>query len=345
MGRLAGPAEPRSLGGGHAGLLGLGHQRNGRSRCASATAMLVAHSRGLVDFDAPVARYWPEFAQNGKEGITLRHLLSHQAGLAALDKPLDLVTASDPDARAEVLAAQRPLWEPGTRQGYHAWTFGWCESEVLRRVDPGGRTLGRFFADEVATPLSIEFYIGLPDEIAADRVALVHFRRRDWLRLIGQLPWRFIAAMLNPGSLTSRATRLLPGPPMGRNVDDVRVRAYARAEIPSGFGIGQVRAVARVYGTLSTGGDKIGLRPDTVQAVGEPPTLPSGGLRDLVAHTTDLVFSLGFVKPMPGQSFGTGTGRAGVRRGGGAGMRGAPGKDARIDALYDRLGGPAWSMC
>jgi len=113
VGRLAGPAEPRSLGGGHAGLLGLGHQRNGRSRCASATAMLVAHSRGLVDFDAPVARYWPEFAQNGKEGITLRHLLSHQAGLAALDKPLDLVTASDPDARAEVLAAQRPLWEPG----------------------------------------------------------------------------------------------------------------------------------------------------------------------------------------------------------------------------------------
>ena len=103
--------------------------------------------------------------------------------------------------------------------------------------------------------------------------------------------------------------------------------------------------MARVYGTLSTGGDKIGLRPDTVQAVGEPPTLPSGGLRDLVAHTTDLVFSLGFVKPMPGQSFGTGTGRAGVRRGGGAGMRGAPGKDARIDALYDRLGGPAWSMC
>ena len=328
----------------------------------AATAMLVAHSQGLVDFDAPVARYWPEFAQNGKETITLRHLLSHQAGLAALDAPLDLATASDPDARAEVLAAQRPLWEPGTRQGYHAWTFGWCESEVLRRVDPGGRALGRFFADEVAAPLGIEFYIGLPDGIDADRVARLHVRRRDWLLLLPEMRWRFIAAMLNPRSLTSRATRVLPSPPLGRNVDDDRVRAYARAEIPSAFGIGQVRGVARVYGTLATGGDDIGIRPETLQAVEERPALPSGGLRDLVSDTTDLAFSLGFVKPMPGQWFGTGAGRAFGHPGAGgsggfadpdagigfayapnrmasvaAGMRGDPRKDALIDALYDRL--------
>jgi CubicO group peptidase (beta-lactamase class C family) len=328
----------------------------------TAMALLVAHSRGWLDFDEPVATYWPEFAQNGKESITLRHTLSHQSGLAALDRRLDLATAADLEARAALLAAQRPLWQPGTRQGYHAWTFGWCEGEVLRRVDPQGRSLGRFFADEVAAPLGIEFYIGLPDEIAAGRVATVHFKHSEWLRFLPKMPWRFVIAMLNPRSLTNRAVRLLPGPPVG-GIEDERIRAYVHVEFYSGYGIGQVRGVARAYGALATGGQELGLRPETLQAVEAPPMPPTGGFCDLVAHSSDIVYSLGYVKPMPGQQFGTAAGRAfGHHGGGGSGgfadpdvgigfayapnclslfdmhMRGDPRKDALMDTLYEVLG-------
>jgi CubicO group peptidase (beta-lactamase class C family) len=328
----------------------------------AALALLVAQSRGLLNFDEPAATYWPEFAQNGKESITLRHLLSHQAGLAALDKRLDLATAADLDARASLLAAQRPLWPPGTRQGYHAWTFGWCEGEVLRRVDPQGRSLGRFFADEVAAPLGIEFYIGLPDEIEVSRVATVHFQPSEWLRFLPRMPWRFVAGMLNPRSLTSRAVRVLPEPPVG-GIEDERIRAYSRIEFYSSYGIGQVRGVARAYGALAAGGRELGIHPETLQAAEAPPTPPAGGFRDLVAHTTATAFSLGFVKPMPGQWFGTVAARAfGHHGGGGSGgfadpdvgvgfayapnrlslhtmtMRGDPRKDALMDALYELLG-------
>jgi CubicO group peptidase (beta-lactamase class C family) len=327
----------------------------------STLAVLVAQSRGLLEFDTPVACYWPEFAQNGKENITLRHLLSHQAGLAALDKTVDLATAADLDQRAQLLAAQRPLWEPGKHQGYHAWTFGWCESELLRRVDPQGRSLGRYFAEEVAAPLGIEFYIGLPDEIEAGRVATVHFNRSELLRLLLKIPWRFMAGMLNPRSLTSRAVRLVPGPPVG-GIEDERIRAYVRVEFCSGFGLGQVRAVARAYGSLASGGRELGMGPETLQALAERPAPPAAGFYDLVAHTTDVVYALGYVKPMPGQWFGTAAGQAfGQHGGGGSGgfadpdagvgfayapnclsladmrMRGDPRKDALIDALYEVL--------
>ena len=327
----------------------------------AAMAVLVAQSRGLLDFDEPVASYWPEFAQNGKEGITLRHLLSHQSGLAALDQRIDLATAADPDARAAVLATQRPWWEPGTRQGYHAWTFGWCESEVLRRVDPRGRTLGRYFADEVAAPLGIEFYIGLPDYVPAERVARMHVRPLDVLRDVPRMPWGFLLGMVNPRSLTSRAIRVLPGTPVG-GIEDERIRAYVRVEFCSGYGIGLVRSVARAYGALATGGKELGISPETLRELEAPAVAPAGGFRDIVAHV-DEARSLGFVKPLPGQWFGGSAGRAfGMHGGGGCGgladpdvgvgfayapnraslravrMRGDPRKDALMDALYEAVG-------
>ncbi len=137
----------------------------------SAAPMAVAHSRGLFNLDALVADYWPEFAQAGKEAITVRQLLEHEAGLAVIDKRLDLLTVGDPDSLGAVLAAQKPSWTPGSARGYHAQSLGWYESQLLRRVDPGGRTIGRYFADEVAAPLGIEFYIGLPSSLSRERVA------------------------------------------------------------------------------------------------------------------------------------------------------------------------------
>ena len=137
-------------------------------------AMALAHSRGLFDYDERVSTYWPEFAQQGKGRITVRQLLSHQAGLFALDERPVRSLVADPDRLAAVLARQKPAWPPGTRQAYHGITLGFYESELLRRVDPEHRTLGRFFQEEIATPLGLDFYIRLPEEIPDSRLAPLH---------------------------------------------------------------------------------------------------------------------------------------------------------------------------
>src|SRR5689334_1237399 len=137
----------------------------------TAMTLAVAHSRGSVSYDERVRKYWPQFAQNGKEKITVRQLLAHQAGLYALDEPIDRNLLSDLDRLADVLARQKPAWEPGTRQAYHAVTLGFYESELLRRIDPQHRSLGQFFQDEIATPLRLAFYIRLPESIPDSELA------------------------------------------------------------------------------------------------------------------------------------------------------------------------------
>ncbi|HZT79803.1 MAG TPA: serine hydrolase domain-containing protein, partial [Gemmataceae bacterium] len=130
--------------------------------CTKGAVALCAHvlaSRGLLDLDAPVARYWPEFAQVGKEGITVRLVLSHEAGLPAVRAPLGAGDLYDWAAMTRALAAEAPFWPPGTRQGYHAATFGHLVGELVRRVS--GRGLGAFFRDEIAGPLRLDFHLGL----------------------------------------------------------------------------------------------------------------------------------------------------------------------------------------
>ena len=129
----------------------------------AAMTLAIAHSRGWLDYEEPVCAYWPEFAQHGKERITVRQLLAHQAGLFAIDEPVDRSVVADLDRLAEILARQKPAWEPGTRQAYHAITLGFYEGELLRRVDPQHRSLGQFFQDEIATPLALDAYIRVPD--------------------------------------------------------------------------------------------------------------------------------------------------------------------------------------
>src|SRR5262245_42646286 len=135
--------------------------------------LAIAHPEGWLDYEERVATYWPEFAQNGKERITVRQLLAHQAGLFTLDEPVDRTVVADLDRLAVILARQTPAWEPGTRQAYHAITLGFYESELLRRIDPRHRSLGQFFQDEIATPLGLDVYIRLPEEIPNSRLALI----------------------------------------------------------------------------------------------------------------------------------------------------------------------------
>src|SRR5512145_2729235 len=137
----------------------------------AAMTLALAHSRGWLDYEERVCSYWPEFAQNGKENITVRQLLAHQAGLFAFAEAVDKSTVADLDRLAVILARQKPVWEPGTRQAYHAITLGYYESELLRRIDPQKRSLGQFFQEEIATPLGLDFYIRLPESIPDSRLA------------------------------------------------------------------------------------------------------------------------------------------------------------------------------
>jgi CubicO group peptidase (beta-lactamase class C family) len=131
----------------------------------AAMTLAIAHSRGWLDYEERVCTYWPEFAQQGKDRITVRQLLAHQAGLFALEEPVDRDLVADLDRLAVVLARQKPAWEPGTRQAYHALSLGFYENELLRRVDPQHRSLGQFFQDEIASPLGLDVYIRLPEEV------------------------------------------------------------------------------------------------------------------------------------------------------------------------------------
>lgn len=215
-------------------------------------AMAVAHSRGLFELDEPVVTYWPEFAQNGKAAVTVRQLLAHQAGLPVCRRRIRLATAADHERLGEILAAQRPIWEPGTRHGYHSVTLAWYESQLLSRVDPAGRTIGRFFADEVAAPLSASFHIGLPNDVPDERVASIHaFRPWELLFNLDKMPTRMVLSFFNPRGVLSRSMRLVPEL---MKPDAFNRRDVLAMELPSVNGIGEARAIARIYGDMATGG-------------------------------------------------------------------------------------------
>jgi CubicO group peptidase (beta-lactamase class C family) len=256
-----------------------------------------AQSRGLFDWDAPVAQYWPEFGQAGKQDVTVRQMVGHQAGLCAIDVPLDPAILADLDRLAEVLAAQAPGWAPGTRHGYHAISLGWYQSELLRRVDPEHRSLGRYFAQEIAAPLGLDFHIGLPESFPESRIAPI-LSVPLWAMpfKIGKypkIPARMVFAMLNRKSLTGRA---FSNPKLSDPADFNSSPAMRGVEIPAANGMGDARSLARLYSEFATGAATLNVKKETLDDLAADAIRPSGGVRDLVLHT-NTVFSLGFMKP------------------------------------------------
>src|SRR5215212_2723696 len=265
----------------------------------SAMTLAIAHSRGWLDYDERVSAYWPEFAQEGKEQITVRQLLAHQAGLFAFDEPVDRSVVADLDRLAAALARQKPAWEPGSRQGYHAITLGFYEGELLRRVDPSHRSLGQFFQDEIATPLGEDIYIRLPDAIPNARLAALATPGPIQM-LVGFRPVRLMVEGLNHRSNIYRALVTNPGFAIAH--DDQHV--YARnLEVPSGGAVGTARGIAHAYGVFAAGGPALGLRQETLDLLAAPATPPTCGFHDECLKG-DVQFSLGFMKPCENWRFG-----------------------------------------
>lgn len=261
----------------------------------SAMTLAIANARGWLDYDAPVARYWPEFAANGKAAVTVRQLLGHEAGLVLLDEQLTVEKLRDLDYVARVLARQTPAWPPGTRHGYHTMTLGLYMQELVRRVDPAHRTLGRFFQDEIAAPLGLDFHIGLPRDIPDERLARVQ-TLSPWRGLLAlrYTPPAVTLKMITPGSVLRRSFAGLSAEPNDRH--------YLEVEVPAGNGVGTARAIARAYSAFAEGGAELGLTPETFARITAPPVV--AGARDEVLGVPSW-FSLGFLRPGPTVSFGS----------------------------------------
>jgi CubicO group peptidase (beta-lactamase class C family) len=210
---------------------------------------LVLVDRGELDVFAPVSKYWPEFAANGKERIEVRHILSHTSGVSAWEQPVQVEDIYDWEKSTAMLASQSPWWEPGTASGYHAINQGHLVGEVIRRIS--GRSLGTFFAEEVAGPLGADFQIGLKpadDHRVSDVVAPP------------PLPIE-----LEEGSV---AFKTLTGPPVDANW--ANTQAWRRAEIGAANGQGNARSVARIQSVVACGGELDGVRllsPKTIDLI------------------------------------------------------------------------------
>jgi CubicO group peptidase (beta-lactamase class C family) len=288
----------------------------------AAMTLAVANARGWLDYDAPVARYWPEFAQSGKGAITVRQLLGHEAGLVLLDEKLTIEKLHDLDYVARVLARQRPAWQPGTRHGYHTLTLGLYMQELIRRVDPAHRTLGRVFHEEIARPLGLQFYIGLPREISSERLAgLQTLTRWRGLLALRYTPFAVTMKMIRPRSLLRRTF-------LGTELD-WRDRRSVEVELPAGNGVGTARAIARAYSSLAEGGAEIGITPETFARVTAAPSVVRS--RDEVLGIPSY-FSLGFLRPGPDVSFGSSPRAFGSPGAGGSFAFGDP--DARLGYAY-----------
>ncbi|GAA2577463.1 serine hydrolase domain-containing protein [Streptomyces roseoviolaceus] len=258
---------------------------------ATATTAHLLVQRGMLNLDAPVAKYWPEFAANGKADIPVRWLLSHQAGLVALDQAVPLSDALAWEPMVNALATQRPLWTPGTAHGYHGRTWGWLVGELIRRVS--GRTPGRYFADEIAAPLALDLFIGLPAS-ERDRVSRMVYQppavdlTTASPESIPEELRELVSAWRDPNSFSNRAFAVTDPAEIDFNSPEVQA-----AELPASNGIGTARGLARMYAGLIDEVDGVRLfTPETLALATEEQV--SGADQVMVVPSR---FSSGFMLP------------------------------------------------
>jgi len=298
--------------------------------------------QGLLDLDAPVAKYWPEFSQAGKERLPVRYLLSHQAGLPAIREPLPPGSAFRWGVMTEALAKETPWWEPGTKHGYHAFTWGWLVGEVIRRVT--GVSVGTYFRKEIGQPLGLDFHIGLAAEHDARTAEIIPADPPQ----SGET--NFVMEMLRDPQ--SMPFKVLANPPDLFTPGVVNTREWRAAEIPAANGHGNARAVARLYGALARGGELDGAdgraaRVLSAQAI-ERATVGQAYGRDEVMGLR-LRTALGFVLTSPDATLGPNP--RGFGHSGAGGSLGFADPDARVGFGYamnrmiqeDTLTDPRWA--
>ena len=303
------------------------------SKGLAAMTLALLHSRGLLDYDERVATYWPEFAQNGKERITVRELLGHEAGLPVVDERLDPELIADFDRLAGAIARQRPLWEPGTRHGYHGVSLGWYEGELVRRIDPEHRTLGRFFSDEIAGPLELDVHFGVPQDLPKRRIARIERATLRALPGLRDMPPRMALSIVNPRSVTFKAF----ANPRLRSPADLDTRHYRHLEFPAGGALGTARSVARAYMAFAARPPELGVSEATMAELTAPPRPPARGWRDEVLKV-ETAFALGFARPHGPFQFGSNVHAFGHPGAGGSFAFADPASETSFAYVMNRMG-------
>jgi CubicO group peptidase (beta-lactamase class C family) len=256
------------------------------------------HSDGFLDYETPVSTYWPEFAVNGKSDITVEQLVTHKSGLVLLERSVYVSELDDYSGLASLLENSTPMWEPGLFSGYCAATIGLFEQQLVQRIDPKGRTVGRYFQEEIAGPLEAEFYIGLPDHVSAARLAeLKMISPMAGIFNLHKPPRGLVMNIINPGSLFNRAFSVIVND-FDEPIDELRY------EEPSGGGVGEARALARIYGALATGGKEIGLSQQTMSFIASTAPLAIESARDRVMGVESVGSRGGYLKPYRTFDFG-----------------------------------------
>lgn len=302
----------------------------------SSLAFSILHSKGLLDFDEKVAAYWPEFAFNNKQNITVRQLLAHQAGLFTNDKSLSYDILTDANRLSDCLAKQKPYWTPGEKKGYHAWTIAMYQNELCKRIDPFKKPLHRFFKDEIADALDIDFHIGLPEHIPQHRIAeLIPFFPTEALTGDNNNDINEIMkGVLNPFSYFYKS---LLNPPHAINLNNFNKRKFVSIPNGSAHGFGNARSLAQAYNEFATGGKNLHLRKETLAELEAAPIHPKHGKNDLVLHV-DIPFSLGFAKPSAYQNFGVNYRSYGTFGAGGSGGFADPEKQVAFGYVMNKMG-------
>ncbi len=255
--------------------------------CTKGATALCAHllaSRGLLDIEAPVAEYWPEFARRGKEDATVRMMLDHSVGVPVIKAPVKPGGSCDWDYMIGMLEAQEPFWKPGTRNGYHMINFGWTVGELVRRVS--NKSLGTFFRDELAQPLGIDFWIGTPEAIEPRVAPMINY-----VAAPGELPGEFILKVLKERDSIQALSLLNTGG------FDANSRACHAAEIGGGGGISNARGLAGLYAPFACGGrlgGKTFVDATTLGRMGEVST----ATHEDATLGIPTRFALGFMKSM-----------------------------------------------
>jgi CubicO group peptidase (beta-lactamase class C family) len=306
------------------------------SKGMSSLAFSILHSRGLLDYDEKVSTYWKEFAANGKENITVRQLLAHQAGLFTNDKKFSLDVLTNEEKLSSYLANQKPFWIPGEKKGYHAWTIGMYQNEICKRIDPAGRPLHIFLKEELADKLAIDFRIGCTDDLPDERIAhIIPFLPHEAFTSgansdIGHI----LKGLLNPFSYFYKS---LLNPPHAVNLNNFNKRKYTSVPLGSAHGLGNARSIATAYNEFATGAKKLGVRKETLALLEAPPVYPKDGMLDIVLHV-DIPFSLGFAKPSPYQNFGCNYRSYGAFGAGGSGGFADPEKKVAFAYVMNKMG-------
>ena len=266
----------------------------------AAICLLQLIEKGLLDIEKPVSEYWPEFSANGKDHIPVKYLFCHKAGLCGVREPLQSGAFSDWELITSALARQEPLWEPGTAHGYHAITYGHLVGELLRKID--GRTIGQYFKEEIAEPLDLDFWIGLPDS-EFNRVSDIYPSKPGPLQylfpLLTKLP-RFMLPgrakfLLDFGDTSKPVGAAFNNPPISSSAGmEANTKKWRNAEIPAANGHGTARSIAKLYGILANGGSRDGIHVLSPETIEKGRQTQSDG-KDLVLGGMRTRFGLGFM--------------------------------------------------